>query len=397
MKFPDDLSTLIKKYQSGIATAEEKRILNEWYHSFNDDVANVQAGDSLTESELANRIQLRLLQTIHQREKGKVKSIRLRWQYVAAAVIIFIIFSAGIYFVLSSKDTTQQVVKTTMPAVQPLNNDVAPGGNKALLTLADGSTIVLDTAANGTIGVQGNIQVEKLSNGMIAYSIGGKQVTENDEAFYNTISTPRGGQYKVLLSDGTQVWLNAASSIRYPVVFTGASRNVEVTGETYFEVAKNESKPFRVKTATSEIEVLGTHFNVNAYDDEPSVKTTLLEGAVKVSLASANADKKQIFLKPGQQSAVSKTGQINLLNNADTETVMAWKNGRFQFRSSDIQSMLRQISRWYDVDIEYKGKVNLHFTGQLTRNEYVSSVLEKLALTEEVHFKIEGKKIIVTR
>jgi ferric-dicitrate binding protein FerR (iron transport regulator) len=194
------------------------------------------------------------------------------------------------------------------------------------------------------------------------------------------------------LADGTQVWLNAASSIRFPVVFTGAERKVEITGEVYFEVSKNAAIPFKVKTAASEVVVLGTHFNVNAYDDEAAVKTTLLEGSVKI-IAAGQPIK---YLQPGQQSAINKQGTITVLNNADIEEALAWKNGRFQFNSADLKSILRQISRWYDVDVVYKGNVNLHFTGQLTRNDNVSKVFEELVLTGEVHFKIEGKKIIVT-
>jgi ferric-dicitrate binding protein FerR (iron transport regulator) len=230
----------------------------------------------------------------------------------------------------------------------------------------------------------------------LTYTIAGLQVTEKDAAFYNTITTPRGGQYQVTLSDGTKVWLNAASSIRFPVLFTGNERKVEITGEAYFEVAKNVSKPFKVKTISSEVEVLGTHFNVNAYDDEAVAKTTLLEGLVKVSVPQTGGKLAARFLQPGQQSGITKDGRISVLNNADTEEAVAWKNGRFQFRSADLKSILRQISRWYDVDVVYKGNVDLHFTGQLTRDDYVSKVFDKLALTGEVHFKIEGKKIIVS-
>ena len=187
--------------------------------------------------------------------------------------------------------------------------------------------------------------------------------------------------------------MNAASSIRFPVVFGGAERTVTITGEAYFEVTKNAAMPFKVKTNTSEVEVLGTHFNVNAYDDETAVKTTLLEGAVKIA-ATGNATVK--YLQPGQQSVINKEGRINIVDHADTEEAMAWLNGHFQFKSSDLRSILRQISRWYDVDIVYSGNVNLHFTGQLTRNENASKVFEALALTNEVHFKIDGKKIIVS-
>jgi ferric-dicitrate binding protein FerR (iron transport regulator) len=237
--------------------------------------------------------------------------------------------------------------------------------------------------------------VQKLNNGLLVYVINGRQVSENDEAFYNKITTPRGGQYQVTFSDGTKVWLNAASSIRFPVVFTGKYRKVEITGEAYFEVAKNKAMPFKVKANNSEIEVLGTHFNVSAYNDEAEIKATLLEGKVKVSALDSD-NKLPAVLEPGEQAAINKEGKIDIKNNADTEEVMAWMNGYFQFKSADLKTILRQIARWYDVDIEYKGNANMLFTGQLTRNENVSKVLSKLALTGEVHFKIEGKRIIVS-
>jgi len=295
----------------------------------------------------------------------------------------------------SSKSSKQEIVKTESTETK-LNNDIAPGGNKAVLILADGSAIVLDSASNGTISQQGNIKVQKLNNGLLAYTINGWQVSENDEAFYNTISTPRGGQYQVTLAVGTKVWLNAASSIRFPVTFTGTERKVEITGEAYFEVAKNKAMPFKVKAATSEIEVLGTHFNVNAYDDEASIKTTLLEGSVKVSVPGLAAKQSPKYLLPGQQSGINKEGKILVTDKVDTEEAVAWMKGHFQFKSADLKTILRQIARWYDVDIEYRGEVNLHFTGQLTRNENVSKVFKELALTGEVHFNIDGKRIVVS-
>ena len=389
MQIPDNILGLIEKYHAGTATAEEKNILNSWYRSFNDEEAEVITGETLTEENLAERIRERLSESIQQRNTLIALKPRRKWRVPAAAALLLL--AVGSYFIFFFKSSNQGIANTNQ--TQPnLTNDIAPGGNKALLTLSDGSTIILDNANNGTIVQEGNIKVEKLDNGLLAYNINGKMLTEKDEAFYNTITTPRGGQYQVTLSDGTKVWLNAASSIRFPVVFTGNERKVDITGETYFEVAKNASKPFKVKTGTSLVEVLGTHFNVNAYDDEATIRTTLLEGSVKVS--SNNQAPK--FLQPGQQSGISKEGKITIFDNADTEEAIAWINGRFQYKSADIQAILRQISRWYDVDVEYKGDVDIHFTGQLPRNQNVSGVFEKLALTGEVNFKIDGRKIIVS-
>ena len=391
MQIPENIVALIDKCLSGKATPEEKELLNKWYHSFNDAAVDVRLTSMQNEEQIAERIKLRLLSTVQNSTVAKAERPHRIWWRIPAAAAVFLLIASSIFFTFNPKNKKQELVKTELNRPTPVN-DIAPGGNKAVLTLADGSSIVLDSAANGTLTQQGNIKVQKLDNGQLAYTVNGKQVTENDEAFYNTISTPRGGQYQVTLADGTQVWLNAASSIRFPVVFTGAERKVEITGEVYFEVAKNAAIPFKVKTAASEVEVLGTHFNVNAYDDEAAVKTTLLEGSVKI-IAAGQPIK---YLQPGQQSAINKQGTITVLNNADIEEALAWKNGRFQFNSADLKSILRQISRWYDVDVVYKGNVNLHFTGQLTRNDNVSKVFEELVLTGEVHFKIEGKKIIVT-
>jgi len=392
MRIPENILVLIEKYQAGNTTKEELNQLNEWYHTFDDREAELLTGKS--EDQLSADIRERLMRTIQQAPVYSLQQSRRKW-YMAAAAILLVMLTATVYR-LTTSDSPPANSSLAETSAGSVVTDLAPGGNKAILRLADGSAIILDSAADGTLTEQGNIKVEKLSNGLLAYTIGGKQLTANDAAFYNTISTPRGGQYQVTLSDGTKVWLNAASSIRFPVFFAGNERRVEITGEAYFEVAKNISKPFKVKTTASEIEVLGTHFNINAYDDESAVKTTLLEGMVKVSTPATGGKSTSRFLQPGQQSGISKEGTISVLNNADTEEALAWKNGRFQFRSADIKSILRQISRWYDVDVVYKGNVNLHFTGQLKRDEYVSKVFEKLALTGEVHFKIEGKKIIVS-
>jgi ferric-dicitrate binding protein FerR (iron transport regulator) len=390
MKLSNHLAELIEKYEAGTASPEEIAELNNWYHSFDDGVARVASDKPLTRDDLSRGIKERISKT----NRESIPSIYRRgWFRAAAAVLILILGAAYFYFQQADRD------KPAIAAVPAKKSPdiVVPGGNKALLTLADGSTIILDSASNGLLSTQGNIKVEKLDNGLLAYKVNGKIVTENDEAFYNTISTPRGGQYKVTLSDGTGVWLNAASSIRFPVFFTGNERKVEVTGEVYFEVAKNISKPFKVKAVNSEVEVLGTHFNINAYSDEASIKTTLLEGKVKITVPGQSATQPARFLQPGQQSGISKTGQISVLNNADTEEAVAWIKGRFQFDNTDLRSMLRQFARWYDVEVEYRGPVDLYFTGQLTRNEQVTKVFKQLELTGEVHFRMEGRKVIVTR
>lgn len=391
MRQPENITELIEKYQSGTATAEELHQLNEWYRSFDDSEVEVITEDNHG-YHIAERIKLRLLQTINDTPARQQK----KWRVPAIAASIAILLAVAFYY-FYFQPSAKQATAQSIVSPPPLNNDIAPGGNKALLTLNDGSVIILDSATNGTISTQGNIEVKKLDNGLLTYTINGRTITEHDEAFYNTIITPRGGQYQVTLSDGTKVWLNAASSIRFPVLFTGKERKVVVTGETYFEVAHNAAMPFKVKVVNAEVEVLGTHFNINAYDDEAAIKTTLLEGKVKVATPSQGERAQAKFLSPGQQSSVSKTGSIQVLNNADTEEAVAWKNGRFQFKSADLKTIFRQVSRWYDVDVEYRGAVDLHFSGQLTRSDNVSKVFEKLKLTGEVNFRIEGRKIIVYR
>lgn len=199
-----------------------------------------------------------------------------------------------------------------------------------------------------------------------------------------------GGQYKLTLPDGSKVWLNAASSLKYPVVFIGNERKVEITGEAYFEIAKDESKPFKVLLNNMEIQVLGTHFNVNGYTDEEMIKTTLLEGKVKV-LASGQTK----YLLPGQQAQLKSSGNIAVTNEVNLEETVAWKDGNFQFENSDIKAVMRQLARWYDVDVSYKGNINKHFIGSISRNVKLSQVLSMLQQTGEIKFKIEGKNLIV--
>jgi ferric-dicitrate binding protein FerR (iron transport regulator) len=213
---------------------------------------------------------------------------------------------------------------------------------------------------------------------------------KSSEVLYNTISTPRGGQYELMLSDGSKVWLNAASSLRFSASFVGKERKVELLGEAYFEVAKNAAMPFKVKVHGMEVEVLGTHFNINSYDNESMIRTTLLEGSVKI-----NKNNSSSLLKPGQQAQMNKAGEIKIINNVDVEEAIAWKEGKFQFDKADIHDIMRQLARWYDVDVEYKGTVSSHFGGTISRDVNLSQVLNMLHLTGEVNFQIQDKKVLV--
>lgn len=304
-----------------------------------------------------------------------------RWASVAAVLLL----SVGGYFYLSNKNEKQHTIAT----VQAPADIQAPQSSRATITLASGQHIFLDSAANGNLVNQGNVQVVKLADGQIAYR--GK----GEEMVYNTLTNPRGSKpVTVTLSDGTRVLLNTESSLTYPVAFSGKERNVEITGEAYFEVAHNGSMPFTVKKLhdDAKVEVIGTHFNVNAYEDETAIKVTLLEGSVKVSKGQSSG-----ILKPGQQAQLSSSSpmQIVKMETSGLDEVMAWKNGTFYFREADINTVMRQLARWYDFDVSYAGVVKEKFFLDINRNTHVDNIFKILEATRGVHFKIEGKKITV--
>lgn len=299
------------------------------------------------------------------------------WHYTAAAAAVLALV-IGISWMMKSKPHRPH------PAV--VATDIMPGKEGATLTLGNATVIGLDTAANGVIGQQGNVAV-RLVNGQLTYS--GNANTVN--APWNTITTGKGNHYSMVLTDGTKVWLNAASSLRFPAAFSGGERKVEVTGEVYFEVAPDPQKPFRVQLpGRGSIEVLGTHFNVHAYNDEPGVATTLFEGAVKV-----RKDDQQQLLAPGQQAVLNEQPGITLNKQVDLAQVIAWKEGYFWFDDTNIYTLMKQISRWYDVEVRFEGKVTEDgFTGKISRNVPLSQVLQILELYG-LHFKITGKQITV--
>jgi transmembrane sensor len=310
----------------------------------------------------------------------------LLWAKFSAAAVGLLFLSFGVYNYLHKKTS---VIEKSTAKIKQLQHDALPGGNKAVLILANGKTIILDNAQNGTLAKQGNTTVNKAADGKLVYNI--SNIADNNAVpSINTINTPRGGEYQVILPDGTKVWLNAASSLRFPTRFTGNSRDVEITGEAYFEVTKNKLMPFRVKTNRASIEVLGTHFNVMAYDDESLMKTTLLEGAVNIKSGSATYK-----LTPGQQAQINATGNTKVTSDIDVDDEVAWKNGIFQFKDAAIDVILRQASRWYDVNVTYKGKVPpREFTGRLSRNVKASALLNMIKYTG-IDLHIEGKNIIV--
>lgn len=386
---PDIKQGLLQILETTDWSAEDRQWLLEYLDKNDTDVlrelmqqvfsANTGKGKPLNDESARH-----LLELIHTKIKPVTgKQIGMNsWKRVAAAAAIIIVIAGAFFFYNQTSKKNGQLAGN-----KPTVTDIIPGGNKAVLTLADGSVVVLDNAQNGTLSQQGNTKVLKLDDGQLAYNTSGNTT----EVLYNTISTPRGGQYRMTLSDGSKVWLNAASSIKFPVAFVGSERKVEMTGEAYFEVANNTAMPFKVNVAgKQEVEVLGTHFNINAYSDEATINTTLLEGKVKVSMPGVS----NVTLKPGQQTVV--TNDIKLNTNIDMEEIMAWKNGKFVFQGLDIQSVMRQVSKWYNVDVEYKGPITKEeFVGIISRNVNVSEIIRMLEQTGAVKLEVEGSKIIV--
>ena len=316
---------------------------------------------------------------IQRRRTGRI------W-WAAASVIILLGISTYVYLKPVTAKQSFPVAKVQDPNFK---NDVLPGVNKAVLTLAGGKTIVLDSAATGLLAQQGSSQIQN-QNGELKYTSAASSDTANNlnsEIIYNTLTTNRGQQFPLTLSDGTKVWLNASSSIRYPVAFNSGERTVEITGEAYFEVIHDSKHPFHVKVNGMDVEDLGTHFNINAYPNEKNIATTLLEGSVSIN-------NKQV-LKPGQQAQYENAGNIRIVNDADAEGAIAWKNGQFHFAKVDITSIMRQIERWYDLQIIYEGeKTTDKFTGDIPRTATLTELLSILQMAR-VHFKLEGNKLTV--
>lgn len=329
-------------------------------------------------------------QRIHPTQQAVAPSaIRLRWvRRAAAAAAILIVVGTSIAWFLHHSRT---VNSTELPLAARYKSNALPGGNKATLELSDGSVVVLDSAKNGTLARQGDALVRKDTAGTLSYEATGKQP---GSIAFNRITTPRGGEYQVVLPDGTKVWLNAASSLRYPTAFAGKEREVELSGEAYFEVAPDAAKHFRVIVAGPEamrIDVLGTAFNIKAYAGEPTRKATLVQG--KVSITNGQ---QQTLLAPGQQAALRENSPQIAVQPTDLDAVLAWKNGLFYLEDASITDVMREISRWYDVDIQYEGHITQQFVGKIPRNMPLVDVLKILESTGWVHFQVNGRMVTVT-
>ena len=398
---------LLRRYCSGDCSNAEMQLVEAWYHEL------VNTGDveweEGEEESMQMSIETGLMQNMANDDVpvAPVRRLRVRARsWWAAAAILVIITSAGYYLLNRHQPATTLAKKESA-----LQNDVAPGSNKAVLTLSNGATIVLDDASNGLVAQQGHAKVLKPEDGQLVYS---PENNNGDEPLsYNTLATPRSGQYQLVLPDGTKVWLNAESSIRYPVAFMGNERRVQITGEAYFEVAtlhlsSGLKMPFIVEKGDMRVEVLGTHFNVNAYNDESAIKTTLLEGKVKVvndKVDPQGVIKRQIaILKPGEQAVItavmpgSRQGsRLTIHDKTDVDDVVAWKNGLFHFESTDLKTVMRQLARWYDVEVVFNEATvkNDPMFVEISRNTRLSDVLKVLEESGSAKFSIQGKKVIV--
>lgn len=404
---------LAEKWLNNTISQEEKMEFAQWYNSGQDKDIQLPENYVGDEKELEARIYYEIDNVISADDNPSFFRTSKWYSVASAAAIIAIVFSITLYFYSDTKQTEIFVAKkiVSKPFVEVSKkansvialvksellpeNDIEPGDDKAILTLGDGTRIILDDAQTGVLANQGGNSILKAAEGELIYTFS-TEINEQhpqgnfESVFYNTIETPKGGKFQVRLPDGSKVWLNAASSLRFPTRFEGSKRQVELQGEAYFEVAHDESKIFEVNARNQTVQVLGTHFNINAYEDEPSVNTTLLEGSVRISDLRTNISQ---MLKPGEQSKL--TERIEIINVKNTAEAVAWKEGYFQFHEADIKTVMRQIERWYDVSVIYEGDVPTHrFGGEIERSLSLIQVLKVLEKTK-VHFRLEGREVIV--
>ena len=385
---------IINKYLENKLSNEQIARLETWYllKAEENESFDVPVDYENVQSKIWSKILVGVAQPVTEASPKVKKLNHTKKTWIAIGIAASILLLAGIsyFFILTKNDISDRFVIEKQ-------KDLPAGENKATLTLSDGRVINLNHDAPGIIGQEAGVEITKATDGTLVYKVlEGKLNTTG----FNTIATPVGGQYAVILPDGSKVWLNAGSSLKYPTRFAPTGRKVTLTGEGYFEIThqrdKNGKIPFTVSVfkgsrPTEEVQVLGTHFNINAYTNEPSVKTTLLQGSISISLN----DGKTALLKPGQEAELDNQN-LNI-QQADTEMATAWKNGEFVFRE-DLRSVLRKVARWYDVEIIYENSApqNLTLGGWMSRSNSISEVLNHIQLTGKVHFKLEGRRVIVS-
>lgn len=400
------LNELLTLFADGKISRDEFELLFDYLRSENEDeqfhysmdqeLKKMKTCSSLSKDEKDNIFDSILNdERVYQKsDSGKfILSNSRAWYQIGVAASLLVILSIGLYFYSNRTFDDQKTIAKSEIIQQKVI--IQPGGDKAVLTLSDGSKIILEDAKKGLLANQAGVSIQKTADGELLYSFAKnmRRIPEANpsEVIYNKIETPFGGKYQINLPDGSKVWLNSASSLRFPAFFSGNTREVELNGEAFFDVAKNPDMPFKVITKDQIVEVLGTQFNINSYADEESFKTTLIEGSVKVIYKD-----RVILLNPGQQFQPSlKSSKVI---EADTEEVTAWKDGYFLFKDEDIQSIMRKISRWYNVDVSYSGEIpDVGFGGNISRSKGIDEVLNVLQLTDAVHFKVEGRRITVMR
>jgi transmembrane sensor len=399
LKNQTQLIALYNKYLANECSLEEVTALMQYFNSEQPNVLEEHILREFEGLELQKENYPALPTNVFEGIKARMAEIkpnpvRIRlWPRIAVAASILIVASLGFYFYSINQSANDQNQVT-------FQNDIAPGKNGATLTLANGKKIFINDALVGNIAEQAGVKISKTSDGQIIYVISSERSDEKSQGTgYNTLSTTRGEQTQVRLPDGSLVFLNAMSSLKYPTSFAKqAKRQVSLTGEGYFEIAKDKAHPFIVTTDKQEVAVLGTHFNINSYADEASVRTTLLEGSVRVVTSSrASEATRDLILKPNQQSTLL-AGNFKI-TNVNAEDAVAWKNGTFIFNDETLESIMNRVSRWYDVDVVYQGNINKRelYYGGVSRYDNISKVLQTLELTKGVHFKIEGRRLLVMK
>ena len=383
--------SLVERYLDNKATPDEKILVEAYCDKMGEKKYSVFSPEQ--EETLKTRLLLKIEEDLWGDQKLDTNKARrsrfvLPFRWLAAAVILIIVGTA-LFLIKSNKLET--------PVQIDYASRILAGGDKAILILGDGSKIDLGKADKGHIADQRGQEIKKTAEGRLVYDlVAGDLSAERAKVTFNTVITPNGGKFQVVLSDGTKVWLNSASSIHYPSTFSKDNRVIELEGEGYFEVAHDSSRPFIVKTGKQHVEVFGTHFNISAYDDDGMTRTTLLEGSVAVRpLVSSGSRYSRIArLVPGQQSQLK--GTELLVNNVDAEAAIDWKNGKFIFRNESLKSIMRKLSRWYDIEVDYKGNVeNLPFGGRISRSKNLKEALRILTLTGDVNVKVEGRRVTI--
>ncbi|MFB9864383.1 FecR domain-containing protein [Rufibacter immobilis] len=381
----DEFAVLVRKYLAGEADNQEKERLLAYYEALQNTASNQEEVAHLSQDmDTKARLYQKILREIKRQERKKSPG-RLQWA-VAASLLVGILFWGISHYWGSSK--IQQGSKAVVA-----HAPIQAAGDMATLTLGDGSKIILDEASLGELAQQQGVHITKKADGELIYSIEETSARTTGPLAYHTIETPRGGKYQLNLPDGTKVWLNAGTSLRFPAWFAGVERRVELTGEAYFEVAKNKAMPFKVVSGSHTVEVLGTHFNVSAYREEALVKTTLLEGSVRVSVS----EQPSTLLHPGQQATIGKAENAFSVLAVDVEDAVAWKNGYFMFKDEGLEGVMRQLGRWYDVEVVYEAKPGdeVKLGGIISRTKSLQETLRVIELSSNVRFKVEGKRVLV--